>query len=170
MTDLQVLPNVSYDYDRYDEMEFLQRIRKHAADSAGAHVYKVFPSSRSHAYVVSPRPLPPTKVKRIFHQHVVELATEEMRYGATAQDIRDQFGLSGCNISQIAKKLGIKLPRGWFSAILATEKRRERQSMKGIGPKAQAEVASPLTTPSVGRDPHCAPDSNPDRTANISVA
>lgn len=49
MTDLQVLPEVSYSFDRHDEMELLERIQKLAADSAGAHVYEVFPGSRSHA-------------------------------------------------------------------------------------------------------------------------
>lgn len=126
---IKISPEVIVFFD-FEDAELWETVEKYARDPAGTHVYEAYPESGM--YVVSPRPLHPRKVQKHFKEHVIGLAAEEMRSGATPQQIRDWFGLSGQQIGRIARKLGIKLPYRWFLSILATEKQRENDAAKAI--------------------------------------
>jgi hypothetical protein len=109
-----------YEDEIYDALDTIKDL---IAEVGSAHVYRVFPELP--LLVVSPRTLARRTIKQLFWKNQIRLATQEMHDGATPQEIRDEFGLSGKNIGRIAKNLGIKLSYRWFTKILATERQRE---------------------------------------------
>jgi hypothetical protein len=76
----------------------------------GAHVYLF-----ADHYVISPKSLSKTAVKRAFHESELKLAEGFLKGGETPYEVWSMCHVSAYDIGQIAKRARIKLRRNWFA-------------------------------------------------------
>lgn len=98
--------------DHHDERALLEDVTNLAGchTGGGAHVYTF-----ADHYVISPKPLSKTAVKRAFHESELSIAEQFLKSGEAPYEVWDMCHVSADDIGQIEKRKRIKLQRNWFA-------------------------------------------------------